>query len=92
MSIDTGRASTAGDGCSTQWSTLADAFFPAGLVVEVAGHGTHSSRRQVQRDEQRRTELTLRGFRVITFTYNDIRDRLGWVLIQLRAALALAAS
>ncbi|MCU1367216.1 MAG: Protein of unknown function (DUF559)/Domain of unknown function [Ilumatobacteraceae bacterium] len=69
-----------------------DAFFPGGLVVEVAGHGTHSSRLQLQRDEQRRTELTLRGFRVITFTYNDIRDRPDWVIARLREAVALIAS
>jgi hypothetical protein len=37
-----------------------DAEFPGGLIVEVAGHGTHSTRQQIQADEQRRTELTLR--------------------------------
>ena len=68
-----------------------DAYFASGLVVELAGHGTHSSRRDRQRDEQRRTELTLRGLRVITFTYDDIRDRPGWVAERLRAALAMAA-
>ena len=69
-----------------------DAFFPGNLIVEVAGHGTHSNRRDVQRDEQRRTELTLRGNRVITFTYNDIRDRPDWVTSKLLEAVALAAS
>lgn len=68
-----------------------DAYFPGGLVIEVSGHGTHSSRQQLQRDEQRRTELTLRGFRVLTFTYGDIRDRPGWVIARLREALAMAA-
>ena len=65
-----------------------DAYFPGGLVVEVSGHGTHASRRQLQRDAQRRTELTLRGLRVITFTYDDVRDRPAWVITQLREALA----
>ena len=69
-----------------------DAFFPGGLIVEVAGHGTHSSRRAIQADEQRRTELTLRGFRVITFTYNDIRDRPDWVIAKLLQAITLTAS
>jgi hypothetical protein len=69
-----------------------DAFFDGGLVVEIAGHGTHSSRRDRQRDEQRRTELVLRGLRVITFTYDDIRDRPDWVLARLREALALVAA
>ena len=68
-----------------------DAYFPEGLVVEVAGHGTHASRRQIQGDAQRRTELTLRGLRVITFTYDDVRDRPDWVIAQLRKALAMAA-
>ncbi|MCU1398758.1 MAG: Protein of unknown function (DUF559)/Domain of unknown function [Acidimicrobiales bacterium] len=69
-----------------------DAFFPGDLVVELAGHGTHSCRAQLQRDEQRRTELTLRGFRVITFTYNDVRDRPSWVIARLRDALGLWAA
>ena len=68
-----------------------DAFFPGGLVVEVAGHGTHSSRRQIQSDTQRQTELTLRGLRWITFTYNDVRDRPAWVVARLVEALRLAA-
>jgi len=69
-----------------------DAFFPGGLIVEVAGHGTHSSRRAIQTDEQRRTELTLRGFRVITFTYNDIRDRPDWVITKLVQAITLTSA
>jgi len=69
-----------------------DAFFPGGLIVEVAGHGTHSNRRDIQRDEQRRTELTLRGYRVITFTYDDIRDRPDWVIARLLEAIALTAT
>lgn len=66
-----------------------DAYFPGGLVVEVSGHGTHASRRQLQRDAQRQTELTLRGLRVITFTYDDVRDRPDWVIARLREALRL---
>lgn len=69
-----------------------DALIPAGLVVELAGHGTHSSRRARQRDEQRRTELTLRGLRVIAFTYEDIRDRPGWVVDRLVEALSMFAA
>jgi hypothetical protein len=68
-----------------------DAYFPGGLVVEVSGHGTHASRRQLQIDAQRRTELTLRGLRVMTFTYDDVRDRPAWVVGQLREALAQSA-
>jgi hypothetical protein len=68
-----------------------DAWFPGNLVVEVEGHGTHSSRRQRQTDEQRRTELTLRGSRVLTFTFLDVRDRPTWVGARLRDAGAPAA-
>ena len=68
-----------------------DAYFAGGLVVEVSGHGTHASRRQRQIDAQRRTELTLRGLHVLTFTYEDVRDRPSWVIAKLREALALAA-
>ncbi|MEO7370497.1 MAG: type IV toxin-antitoxin system AbiEi family antitoxin domain-containing protein [Ilumatobacteraceae bacterium] len=68
-----------------------DAVFPGGLVVEVSGHGTHASRRQRQTDAQRQTEMTLRGLRVITFTFEDVRDRPRWVIGQLRQALTLVA-
>jgi hypothetical protein len=68
-----------------------DAYFPGGVVVEVSGHGTHSSRRQCRSDAQRRTELTLRGLTVLTFTYEDVRDRPHWVIAQLRKALAMTA-
>lgn len=68
-----------------------DAYFPRGVVVEVSGHGTHASRRQLQIDAQRRTELTLRGLRVYTFTYEDVRDRPARMIGQLREALAMSA-
>jgi len=67
-----------------------DAIFPGGLVVEVAGHGTHATRRQRQSDAQRQTELTLRGLRWITFTYEDVRDRPAWVVARLVEALRMA--
>jgi len=68
-----------------------DAEFPGGLIIEVSGHGTHSSRRQIQRDEERRTLLTLRGKRVIVFTYDDVRYRPDWVAAQIRSALRQVA-
>ncbi len=68
-----------------------DAYFDGGLVVEVSGHGTHSSRLQRQVDAQRHTELSLRGLRVLTFTYDDVRDRPSWVIARLREALLLVA-
>ena len=68
-----------------------DFQFPDGLVVEVAGHGTHATRRQRQRDAERHTELTLRGYRVLTFTYEDVRDRPSWVVRHIRLGMGLAA-
>lgn len=68
-----------------------DAEFPGNLVVELMGHATHSSRRRVQSDAQRTNELTLLGKRVLGFTFNDIRDRPGWVVQTLRRALRPAA-
>lgn len=67
-----------------------DAYFAGGLVVEVSGHASHASRRQRQMDAQRHTELTLRGLRVLTFTYEDVRDRPAWVIGHLREALLMA--
>jgi very-short-patch-repair endonuclease len=65
-----------------------DTFFPPDLVVELAGYRFHASRAQIQRDEQRRTELMLRGLRVITFTADDVVRRPEWVVAQLRHALS----
>jgi hypothetical protein len=69
-----------------------DAEFAGGLVVELAGHGTHATRVQRQRDAQRHTELTLRNKRVITFTYDDVFGRPRWMLDVLRAAGAATAA
>jgi len=69
-----------------------DAGFPDGLVVELAGHGTHATRTQRQRDAQRHTELTLRGKRVITFTYDDVYGRPEWTTEILRSAGVGAAA
>jgi len=68
-----------------------DAIFPGNLVVEVAGHGTHATRRQRQIDAQRHTELTLLGMRVLTFTYEDVRDRPAWVAARIAHAMSAAA-
>jgi hypothetical protein len=61
------------------------------LIVEVNGHRSHSTREQMQRDEQRRTELTLMGYRVVVFTYDDVIGRPAWVMAQVGSLLASAA-
>ncbi len=68
-----------------------DAYFPGGIVVEVAGHGTHATRLQRQVDAQRHTELSLRGLTVLTFTYEDVTRRPDWVALQIGTALRNAA-
>jgi hypothetical protein len=67
------------------------AWEPARLIVEVNGHRIHSTREHLQRDEQRRTELTLVGYRVVVFTYDDVIDRPQWVVDRVRELLASAA-
>lgn len=68
-----------------------DATFPGGLLVELEGHRTHSTRRQRASDEERRTAMTLRGQRFIVFTYIQVRDKPGWVAEQVAAGLAMPA-
>jgi hypothetical protein len=68
------------------------AWPPGRLVVEVNGHRTHSTREQVQLDEQRRTELTLLRFIVVAFTYDDVVGRPDYVVSRLRQLLDVAAA
>ena len=75
----------------TRTSARVDAEFNCGLIIELAGHGTHATRLQRQRDAQRQTELTLLGKRVITFTYDDVYGRPLWMLDALRTAGIAAA-
>jgi hypothetical protein len=75
----------------TRTMARVDAEFDNGLVIEVSGHATHASRVHRQRDAQRQTELTLIGKRVITFTYDDVYGRPGWMLGILGAAGVCAA-
>ena len=50
------------------------------LVAELAGHATHATRRRRQRDAQRGSELSLQGWRVVEFTYEDVVERPGYVV------------
>jgi len=59
----------------------------ATLVVELAGHGTHSTRRQRQADAERSARLGLGGWRVVEFTYEDVVERPGYVVGMIRAYL-----
>lgn len=59
------------------------------LVVEVAGHRTHSTRRQRQADNERRLRLEQQGYRVLEFTYEDVTQRPGYVTGTILARIAV---
>lgn len=59
------------------------------VVAEVAGQARHASPSERQRDAERHTELQLLGYLVLTFTYDDVVRRPGWVVDRLRDAFAL---
>lgn len=63
----------------------------AGLIVELAGHATHSTRRDRQRDAERAARLVRAGWRVIEFTYEDVVERPEYVAEMIRSHLDLAA-
>lgn len=62
----------------------------ARLVIEVAGHRTHSTRRQRQADNERRHRLEQQGYRVLEFTYEDVTQRPDYVVDTIRARLAVS--
>ena len=59
----------------------------AKLVVELAAHGTHASRRHRQSDAERAARLGLVGWQVVEFTYEDVVERPGYVVDMIRAYL-----
>ena len=66
-----------------------DAFYEgAKVVVEVAGHRTHSARRDRQADNERRLALEERGYHVLEFTYEDVTERPAYVVERILARLA----
>jgi Protein of unknown function (DUF559) len=50
------------------------------LVTELAGHATHATRRRRQADAERAANLSLAGWRVLEFTYEDVTERPGYVV------------
>lgn len=61
------------------------------LVAELDGHASHSTRRQRQAGAERAARLELSGWRVLTFTYEDVTERPGYVVATIRAHLAQRA-
>jgi very-short-patch-repair endonuclease len=65
-----------------------DLFWDAArLVVELAGHGTHATRRQRQSDAERAARLGLGNWTVVEFTYEDVVERPEYVVDMIRAYL-----
>jgi hypothetical protein len=62
------------------------------LIVELAGHETHATRRDRQADAQRAAALELAGWRVVTFTYEDVTERPDHVVATIAAHLAALRS
>lgn len=57
------------------------------VIVEVDGFRAHRTRRAFQRDRDRDRVLTLAGYRVVRFTWADLRDRPELVAATIRALL-----
>jgi very-short-patch-repair endonuclease len=58
------------------------------LIVEVDGYAFHSTRWSFESDRERDLELAAIGFRVMRFTWDQIANRPGWVLVKLAQQLA----
>lgn len=61
------------------------------LVVEADGFAFHSDRLAYRRDRERMNELERLGWRVLRFTYEDVRSHPDRVVALVRACLAAAA-
>ena len=59
------------------------------VVAEVAGHGTHSTRRERQQDAERRAALTAMGLRVVDFTYEDVTERPAYIAATIGGLLGI---
>jgi very-short-patch-repair endonuclease len=67
-----------------------DVAFPEQrLAIEVDGRAYHASSQRFQTDRTRQNELVNGGWRVLRFTWADIRHRPEMVIAQIRAALAM---
>lgn len=64
---------------------------PERVVLEVMGHASHSTRRQVADDAARRNALVLAGYRVLEFTYDQVVREPDVVVARVRQVLAVGA-
>ena len=85
------RRRARGDGSRPAIARVDLLWDDARLVAEIAGQGTHATRRERQGDAERAADLALGRWRVITFVYEDVVERPRYLVETLRAHLALAA-
>jgi very-short-patch-repair endonuclease len=57
------------------------------VALECDGYRFHGARHQWKRDLERRTALGRLGWRVLHFTWDDVRDRPEWVVDEVRRSL-----
>jgi very-short-patch-repair endonuclease len=67
------------------------AWLQARLLVEVDGFATHGTPEALQADLARQNELVRQGWRVLRYTWADLRDRPGQVAAEIAAVLMAAA-
>jgi very-short-patch-repair endonuclease len=56
------------------------------LIVEVDGYAYHRAPSAFEADRKRDVELTIRGWRVLRFTYEHVMARPAWVAAKIRLA------
>jgi very-short-patch-repair endonuclease/predicted transcriptional regulator of viral defense system len=67
-----------------------DLSYPGPMIaIEGDGFGIHSMRDRFESDRERRNALTLAGWLVLQFTWQQICRRPQWVVAQIAAALAM---
>ncbi len=57
-------------------------------MVELDGHGFHSTPSEFERDRRRDADLQAAGYRVLRFTWRQVTEQPGWVADRIRAVLA----
>jgi very-short-patch-repair endonuclease len=66
------------------------AFVALRIAIEVDGFAYHSAGSRFQSDRSRQNVLTLLGWTVLRFTWNDLNDRPEYVLGTISSAVAAA--
>lgn len=63
-------------------------YSPQMVIIEVSGHRWHRSRDQLNADLRRRRALTLRGYQVLEYSYDDVVQHPGRLVAEVAEALA----